>query len=117
MEGRMIRLYHGASCDLPVFRSNELKQWGGNPRYRFDTYGAVPKNYRKWHAKELGLGGAFGYTNSLAVLIEAIDDLNRDGITAPICDTLFDECLALGATVLRSRSFTLPLKKKRKAAR
>lgn len=77
--------------------------WGDAPRYRFDTYGELPENFKKWNAKHLGAGGAFGYSNDVQDLIDAIAALNKKGLSAPICDTLFDECCSMGATILESR--------------
>ena len=101
--GQFIRLYHGASSDLPVFRSNATGIWGDTPKYRFDTYGSLPINFKGWNAKHLGAGGACGETDDLTVLIVAIKDMNHRGLTAPICDTLWDECVAMGATITEDR--------------
>lgn len=104
MKNLFIRLYHGASCEAPVFRSNADGTWGSKlPKYRFDTYGWVPFNFKNWGTYHShGLCGATGYTNDLQDLIDAIKHMNERGTTACICDTLFAECVALGMTVLES---------------
>lgn len=101
--GQFIRLHHGASDDLPVFRSNAKGIWGDNPRYRFDTYGQLPANYKKWGAKNLGAGGFFGYTDNVNDLVSAIKEMNSNGLSAPICGTLFHECITMGANVVETR--------------
>jgi len=103
LEGCTIRLYHGASAADPVFRLCQDSGLGGCRRYRYDTYGDTPCNVMDWHPQHLGMGGSFGYTDDVRVLVDAIAGVNARGLAAAICDTLFDECKAMGVTVTARR--------------
>lgn len=97
MEGLYVFRWHGASAGYPVFRSNEKGEWGDSPRYRFDTYGYLPKNFKSWNARLYGISGSCGETNLRSTLITSIRNQNKKGLSAAICDTLWDECIKEGA--------------------
>lgn len=64
----------GAACDNPIFRRCDEEEF----KFSFDTYGMAPQNLKKWK-KTFGYGacGGRGFTNDIAVVAEAIIELNK----------------------------------------